>query len=64
MDWKTIIQDLKYTGMLQRDIALEVGCSAALISELVNGKRGKRLTWEIGMRLNLLHERVCGKKED
>jgi hypothetical protein len=64
MNWKTIINDLTSSGMIKRDIASDIGCSAALISELSSGKRGRRLSWEIGMRLNLLHERVCGKKED
>jgi transcriptional regulator with XRE-family HTH domain len=56
MDWKSLIQDLRSSGLTQHEIAEKTGCSQAYISDLSNGKRGKSMSYEIGMRLRDLHK--------
>jgi transcriptional regulator with XRE-family HTH domain len=56
MDWKALIQDLRASGLTQYEIAEKTGCSQAYISDLSNGKRGKSMSYEIGMRLRELHK--------
>lgn len=57
--WREIIDSLMRSGMTQHQIAASCGISQAHVSDLMNGRRGKRLSFEIGERLRALHaERV------
>lgn len=57
MDWKNLIATVAGTGMTQKQIAADVGCSSAYISSLAMGKRGVRVSYEIGVRLVALRDR-------
>ncbi|MEN7429181.1 hypothetical protein VA599_00400 [Chromobacterium sp. TRC.1.1.SA] len=51
MDWHNIISSLVKAGVTRETIAKEAGCSLSLINALAQGKRGKRLSFEIGTKL-------------
>lgn len=57
--WKDIITSLMSSGMTQHQIAEAAGISQAHVSDLMTGKRGKRLSFEIGQRLSALHAKRC-----
>lgn len=58
MDWKTRINYLtSEAGMTQSQIAEEIGSSQPHVSDLASGKRGKRLSFDVGQRLCALYER-------
>lgn len=60
MNWAKLISDLQQAGMTQAEIAASVGCSQPHISDIVNGRRGKQLTYVVGDGLVRLHaERVA-----
>ncbi|WP_220272684.1 hypothetical protein [Aquitalea aquatica] len=44
--------------MTRDQIAEEVGCSRSMINALALGQRGKRLSYEIGVGLKSLFERL------
>ncbi|MBA4707536.1 XRE family transcriptional regulator [Aquitalea magnusonii] len=58
MDWTNIILTLESNGMTRDQIAEEVGCSRSMINALALGQRGKRLSYEIGVGLKSLFERL------
>lgn len=62
MDTKKITSELLASGLTQQELADKAGCSQSLISALVRGERGTRLSFEIGVRLVKLHKRRCSKK--
>jgi len=62
MDWKTIITDLRKAGLTQKEIANRAITSQGYISDLENGNRGTRLSFEIGQRLIRLHETYVGRQ--
>lgn len=51
MNWQTLIQTLLSRGYTQKEIADAVQCQQSNVSALLHGKRGKRVTWEIGQAL-------------
>jgi len=59
IDWVRIINDLKISGLMQKDIAKSVGCAEPTISMLRSGKRGKRIPMKLGNRLIDLHWERC-----
>lgn len=62
MDTKKITSELLATGLTQQELADKAECSQSLISALLRGERGTRLSFEIGSRLVKLHKRLCSKK--
>lgn len=63
MDTQKITSDLLSTGLTQKALSELVPCSQSLISALLRGERGVRLTYKIGSRLNELHGDRCKSKE-
>lgn len=61
--WQDIIKYLVSRGLSQRDIAKQVGVSQAHICDLANGKRGKRIGYELGQKLNDLHARELRRQK-
>ncbi|PRP71001.1 hypothetical protein BUE93_08580 [Chromobacterium amazonense] len=59
MDWTNIISSLVEVGIDRETIAKKVGCSLSLINALAQGRRGKRLSFEIGNKLLELWRRTC-----
>ncbi|MDV7397456.1 helix-turn-helix transcriptional regulator, partial [Arthrospira platensis SPKY1] len=59
--WKDIITSLVRSGMTQVQIAEAAGISQAHVSDLMNGRRGKRVSFDIGRRLEALHAKRCGE---
>ena len=58
--WKEKIADLMAAGMSQREIADHVGASQPHICDLLSGKRGKRIGYELGRKIDQLHKKRCG----
>lgn len=58
MNWKALIANLLQAGMTQKQIADEVGCTQPCIAGLASGRRGTRVSYEIGTKLVALSERV------
>ena len=58
MDWKNVIAEIQRHGQLtQTQIAAEVGCGQATISDLVNGST-KQPSYSLGADMLALLERV------
>lgn len=64
MDTQKITSELLASGLTQQELASMARCSQSLISALVRGERGARLSFEIGNRLINLHKRRCPKRKD
>ena len=58
--WKEKIADLMAAGLSQREIADQVGASQPHICDLLSGKRGKRIGYELGLKIDELHRERCG----
>ena len=57
-DWPVIIRELRIVGSMRYlDIAIEVGCSEATISDLVTG-RSREPRHSLGVRLLALYAKV------
>ena len=61
MNWQKLVAELIDSGLTQTGVAEKAECSQNLISDLLHGKRGKRLTYEIGVRLVALHDELTTK---
>ena len=55
MNWQSMINEILATGMLQQELAKKLDCGQAYISDLSNGKRGKRVSYDLGVRIISLH---------
>src|SRR5260363_245272 len=64
MEMQRIVQELLSTGLTQKKLADLVPCSQSLISALADGRRGKNLSYQIGLKLiSLLNQvRSASKK--
>lgn len=62
MNWKQAIADLESTGLTQVEIGQAVGCSQSQVSDLKTGRRGKRLNYDVGLKLQKLWESRCKQK--
>lgn len=60
MTWKTSIADLQSSGCTQVQIAQEIGCSQATVSELLAGKI-KNPSFPVGQALLAMHKREMRK---
>lgn len=59
MDWKTLIAQIKTTGISQAEIARQVGVTPPVISDLLRGKQ-KDVGWRIGQKIIVLAlQREC-----
>lgn len=58
MKWKELVAELSKAGLTQKQIADVAGCSQSCIAGLSSGKRGVRVSYEIGVALVRLHKRV------
>jgi predicted transcriptional regulator len=58
MNWKSLIQELLSRGLTQDQIAEQSGCSQSFVSDLLNGKRGKRIGFEKAQGLISLRDRL------
>jgi len=61
--WKEKIADLMAAGLSQREIAERVGASQPHICDLLSGKRGKRIGYELGRKIDKLHQKTCGAEK-
>lgn len=59
MDPQIIVSNLLATNLTQAKLAELVPCSQSLISSLITGARGKRISKNIGDRLEELHAELC-----
>ncbi len=59
MNTQTIVAEL-LTNLTQQALADMVPCSQSAIASFLSGKRGKRPSLAIGMRLLELHSEHCG----
>jgi len=55
MNWQSMINEILATGMLQQELAKKLACGQTYISDLSNGKRGKRVSYDLGVRIINLH---------
>ena len=55
--WQKMIIDLKEQGLTQTKIAAEIECSQNYVSDLERGVCGKRLSYELGQKLEALWEK-------
>lgn len=54
MTWADKIRFLQSAGLTQQVIADRCGTGQGLISDLATGRRGKRISYEIGTAINAL----------
>ncbi|MTD34005.1 transcriptional regulator [Paludibacterium sp. dN 18-1] len=57
MDWINVISSLKAAGLSLEEIAKEVDCSVSLLRALSRKARGKRLSYDVGRKLEYLYEK-------
>lgn len=60
MNWQKMIQEMLAAGLQQQQLAEQLQCGQSHISDLYNGKRGKRVSYDLGIRIVDLHRRVVG----
>lgn len=63
MNWSEIIIDIKSFGLSQGEIAAECGISDGHVSDILHGRRGKRLGYSVGEKLIAMHKRVSRRKK-
>ncbi|KVC71424.1 hypothetical protein WI73_11420 [Burkholderia ubonensis] len=63
MDIQKAVSDLLGSGLTQSQLAGLVPCSQSLISALLRGARGTRVSYAIASRLMALHAEQCGKQK-
>ncbi|WP_372341492.1 helix-turn-helix domain-containing protein [Achromobacter insolitus] len=56
MNWKSIVQELRSSGLTQAQIAAEVGVRQSTIAGILSGAQ-KDMRWSNGERLRSLHAR-------
>lgn len=61
MNWQQMIIDLEKSGLKQVEIGRLSGCSQGQVSDLKLGRRGERLSYEIGDNLKKLWQERCGR---
>ena len=54
-----MISELREKGLTQTYIATEIGCSQNYVSDLERGLCGKRLSYELGKKLEILWKENC-----
>lgn len=59
--WQKLISDLKEVGLTQTLIAAKIGCSQNYISNLERGLCGKRLSYDLGKKLEELWKEHCSR---
>ncbi|EEY94071.1 helix-turn-helix transcriptional regulator [Acinetobacter junii] len=57
--WQKMISELREKGLTQTYIATEIGCSQNYVSDLERGLCGKRLSYELGKKLEILWKENC-----
>jgi transcriptional regulator with XRE-family HTH domain len=62
MDTQTEVKQILDTGITQAALAARIPCSQALISALLHGKRGRRPTYDIAVRLKEIYVEVVTPK--
>jgi transcriptional regulator with XRE-family HTH domain len=56
--WKDKVKPLRQKlGLTQVELGALIGCTGTHVGDLEHGKRGKRLNYEIGSRLQRLYDR-------
>lgn len=60
--WSEIITRAESLGLTQTDIAIECGASQSHISDLRNGKKGKRIGFDLAQALLALDQRLTDKQ--
>lgn len=59
IDWPKIIREIQESGLTQAAIAEKADCSQGHISDLLNGRRGKQVSYTVGCKLIALHRKVA-----
>lgn len=62
MNWSLIVSDLIAEGNTQQELGKKVGCSQGLINDLLHGRRGKRVSYDVGNALVQLHKKIKKQK--
>ena len=57
--WQKMISELREKGLTQTYIATEIGCSQNYVSDSERGLCGKRLSYELGKKLEILWKENC-----
>lgn len=62
MDTKKLVSELLGTGLTQTALGEMIGCTQGYLSHIITGRRGKSVSYEIGSKIEILHERLVLKK--
>lgn len=57
--WQRMISELREKGLTQTNIASQIGCSQNYVSDLERGLCGKRLSYDLGRKLEKLWKKHC-----
>ncbi|WP_151809524.1 helix-turn-helix domain-containing protein [Acinetobacter seifertii] len=57
--WQKMISELREKDLTQTFIATEIGCSQNYVSDLERGLCGKRLSYDLGKKLENLWKKYC-----
>ncbi|PIT51861.1 hypothetical protein BHC44_09640 [Snodgrassella alvi] len=64
MDWQKLLKEIYASGLTQKEMAQKIGVSQPWINAALQGTRGKKVSFDIGMAIKSLHEAVKVKKID
>ena len=57
--WKTLLNEIKESGLSQAEIARHVGLSVGHLSDLITGKHTGSVRYEVGAAIVALHAQRC-----
>ena len=57
MNFQALIKEILGSGMTQVEVAQTLSCSQAYISDLCLGKRGKSISYDLGVKVIALHKK-------
>ncbi|PIT11653.1 helix-turn-helix domain-containing protein [Snodgrassella alvi] len=62
MDWQKLLKEIYASGLTQKEMAKKLGVSQPWVNAVLQGRRGKKVSFDIGMAIKSLHETVKVKK--
>lgn len=61
MDWQKLLKEIYAFGLTQNEIAQEIGVSQPWVNAALQGKRGKKVSFDVGVAIKNLHKRYQKK---
>lgn len=63
MDWQKILKEIYASGLTQKEIAQKIGVSQPWVNAALQGKRGKKVSFDTGLAIKNLHNKTKPKRK-